>query len=987
MALDSDGTRDATAAGQQRSTPRFAGFISYNREVDTRLARTLQTALHRFAKPWYRLRALRIFRDEASLSASPGLWSSIQGALDDSEHLILLASPQAAASPWVAKEVEYWLRRKSPDRILIALTSGELAWDPVATDFDWDRTTAIPQVLRGVFAEEPRYVDLRAARDLPELSRSRVFRELVADLAAPLHHRPKDELIGEDIRLYRRSRLLASGGVVALTVLAVAATLFAVDATAQARESARQRDAATQQQRLATARGLVAQADLARATDPRTALLLGIAAQHIHSDEQTRGSLANTVTTTGYAATLPGDSAVYTLAFSPNGKVLAAGTSGKVALWDVADPVRARKLGQFDATPESMAFSADGRLLAIGGFLVAGVWDVTDPEHPNQLGQAVKLPGRGTSVGFSPDGQTLATGTSDGSTLLWDLADRGAIRQVGTPLVHSDEVRSVAFAADGHTLVSASSDQSIIVWDVTDRAKPRQLGIPLGADNTAVSPIRVAAGGRLVATKTDTRGGVALSALSGVTPARLLGPADDGDEEIRDLGFSLDGRLLVAGGVDQATVWDLEDPREPRQLGARLVGHRAGIGSVAVSTSDSRTLVATGGLTGEVNLWDLSPPVRPGESVDSPQPAPEPGERLRLIETARSQAYTADGRTLATANSAGMVSLWDVTDPARPRAMGSPLTGLNKRLVTVAVSADGRTLAEASSDGGLLLWDIHDPANPRQLGGPLPGRFGDGNVAFSPDGHLLASSARPTDEAIFSNKDGAVILYDVTDPANPRQIGSTLEQAGRAESLAFSADSHTLAAGTADNTVILWDVSDPRAPKTLGTPLTGHTNFVQNVAFSSHDRLLVTGGSDGTALLWDMADRAHPVRVGQPLSGHGTGGLVTISGDGRLLVIADRNPGNELIMWDLSDGSQPRRLGPALAAQSGAIESVGIAPDGRRLTIGGVDGTIVSWDLGPLFDLRDKAMSYACARTGRGLDRAEWARYVPGLPYEETCSL
>ena len=86
------------AAGDDGRTARFAAFISYNRKADGHLARALQGALHSFAKPWYRVRALRVFRDDASLSASPGLWASVQQALDNSEFLILLASPEPGST-------------------------------------------------------------------------------------------------------------------------------------------------------------------------------------------------------------------------------------------------------------------------------------------------------------------------------------------------------------------------------------------------------------------------------------------------------------------------------------------------------------------------------------------------------------------------------------------------------------------------------------------------------------------------------------------------------------------------------------------------------------------------------------------------------------------------------------------------------------------------------------------------------------------------
>src|SRR5262249_7461744 len=161
-------------------------FISYNRSADLQLSGDLQHALQRFAKPWYRLRALRIFRDVTVLSASPNAWAAVQRGLDESEFLILLASPQAAASPWVKRELSHWLSSKPHGKILIALTGGELVWDHQVGDFDWTLTTALPvDILQGRLSAEPSYVDLRAAKTQPG---SRVFQALVADLAAPLHH-------------------------------------------------------------------------------------------------------------------------------------------------------------------------------------------------------------------------------------------------------------------------------------------------------------------------------------------------------------------------------------------------------------------------------------------------------------------------------------------------------------------------------------------------------------------------------------------------------------------------------------------------------------------------------------------------------------------------------------------------------------------------------------------------------------------------------
>jgi hypothetical protein len=77
---------------------RYDAFISYSHASDSTVAPQLHSALTRFAKPWWRRRSLVIFRDTASLAANPGLWTSLQAAMDDSRYFVLLASPEAATS-------------------------------------------------------------------------------------------------------------------------------------------------------------------------------------------------------------------------------------------------------------------------------------------------------------------------------------------------------------------------------------------------------------------------------------------------------------------------------------------------------------------------------------------------------------------------------------------------------------------------------------------------------------------------------------------------------------------------------------------------------------------------------------------------------------------------------------------------------------------------------------------------------------------------
>ena len=144
---------DTMKRSASTATRSYDAFISYSHAADGLLAPRLQSALQRFAKPWWKRRALRVFRDESSLSANPHLWSSITEALDTSGWFVLLLSPDAASSPWVNQEIDYWKQHKDPSRILPVLTDGTFEW----TEGDVSGS-AVPEQLHGSFSEEPRWV-------------------------------------------------------------------------------------------------------------------------------------------------------------------------------------------------------------------------------------------------------------------------------------------------------------------------------------------------------------------------------------------------------------------------------------------------------------------------------------------------------------------------------------------------------------------------------------------------------------------------------------------------------------------------------------------------------------------------------------------------------------------------------------------------------------------------------------------------------------
>ncbi len=157
------------------TAPKYLAFISYNHDSDERLATALQSSLSRFAKPWYRLRTMRVFRDKTSLSANPALWYSIEQALGESEFFLLLACSASAKSPWVQKEVQWWLQNRSAEKLVISLTDGmileavltrrrvrnfdlfEIIEAQPATPFSPPRCplTTDPQISRAVSASRP----------------------------------------------------------------------------------------------------------------------------------------------------------------------------------------------------------------------------------------------------------------------------------------------------------------------------------------------------------------------------------------------------------------------------------------------------------------------------------------------------------------------------------------------------------------------------------------------------------------------------------------------------------------------------------------------------------------------------------------------------------------------------------------------------------------------------------------------------------------
>ena len=241
---------------------RYKAFISYKHAVLPTFTSEFERALKTYGKPLF-ARPLRVFRDEAHLTPGIDLPKLIAEALDDSEFLILLASPAAAASDWVALELERWCGHLArADNLIIVLVDGDIAVDSTNRTIDWTTTTALPGSLARYLSSVPLYVDVRRLATGTPTLRDPEFKKAINAIAARLHMLDPNDMLGQEILEHRRTLRLRNGvmGALAALVLALGAAFYVARG---------QTILAIDRQREATARALAASAALTFGEAPR----------------------------------------------------------------------------------------------------------------------------------------------------------------------------------------------------------------------------------------------------------------------------------------------------------------------------------------------------------------------------------------------------------------------------------------------------------------------------------------------------------------------------------------------------------------------------------------------------------------------------------------------------------------------------------------------------------------------------------------------
>ncbi|MFI5686699.1 hypothetical protein [Streptomyces sp. NPDC051636] len=530
---------------------------------------------------------------------------------------------------------------------------------------------------------------------------------------------------------------------------------------------------------------------------------------------------------------------------------------------------------------------------------------------------------RVNTVGFSPDGRLLASADSSGKVRLWNTTARpGQPVALGTPLRSSpDAIRALAFSPVGHLLAVTGDDGTVRLWDVGDARHPAGLGAPVRA------------------------GGGAL----------------------KTLGFSPDGHAVAAAGQDgRIRLWGIADPRRPKPLAKPLTGADGEVNGVAFSPDGK--LLACGGSDATVRLWQVTD-LRHASAVGRvPEPIPF---QAGVPGSAQAVAFSPDSRTLAVAGSDQATHLWNVTKPAKPTALDSPIS--NGVVNTVAFSHSGHLMAYGGDDNDVWLENVTDPNASQNLTPALSGHTGHVlALAFNPRGGMLATSGA----------DRTIRLWTI-----PRTILDG--HAGYVDTVALSADGYLLASGSEDDTVRLWDVGYPAAPRPVGASIRGRTPYINWVAFSPRGRVLAVadgrdvqlwdmtaptsprllggpphrsqegfrvlaftpdghtlagGNNDGTVSLWEVSDLSRPAALGPSLNTHGGEVIcLAISPDGRTLAVATQN--GSLHLWDITEPAHARALGTPLRVSADPLQTVVFSPDRRTLATAGSDDTIRLWDL------------------------------------------
>lgn len=867
----------------------YHAFISYSHAEDKVLAPRLREELQRFAKPWRCLRALRLFLDEKSLPLTPALWPTIERELENSRYLLLLASPRAARSDWVPREVSWWIDNKPPGRILLVHTAGnDLDWDDRRGDFHWEDIDALPEVLKGAFAFSPLRLDLRWTKSEGGFQdQDPRFRDAVATIAATLHGKPKDQLIGQDLDQFRKNQLrertvIFAAAAFTIVILALAGFSWKVQSEAMSLTS----------QRLAAraVEALYTDADLERAA------LLAVAAFRSADTPSARGALLLSAAT-GPMVTLPrgapDDDASSTnpiiqdVAIDRSGEQVAAiDGASDLRIWNRVSFSLPIKDPDFDRGFKTVAFLPDGESVLVAGSRNAERCLVNELPECNEIYDDVV-----ESVAVAPSGDYAILGTPSGRVVRRSLADE-TVTVLQSPQSDS-RVNAVAIAENG-MIAAGRDDGAVSVWEREGEQFVATLAIDAavcdapdwGEDLPAVTSLQFDSSGSWLAVG-DASGNLSIWTLDPLRGACYLEAA--GSAEILELDIDASATaIVITNDRGETTVWDKSAGRSTATF-----RHQPLEITSAVALPDFSEFV-TGDRAGGTRIWStVQPPLadRPTWLVghgDITAVALHPAESQFAFGSAEgvlkicrwndrscqqltdlvleggvsAMSYSPSGDWLVAAAENGAIFGWrDGAEPAQFstdsgfHAVSLAVDETQGLLVAAGEIADPSGFGEPAGYG-LEAWNLESRNRV-----DVQGAFVDPAVAaLAPDCPVLVVAAKNL--AKGWNTSG-------TDLGDAKTIESP---PGQASAITFSVDGSRLASGRDDGSIAIWETSCDPASFVLRAQLQidGVGAAAARLSFSPDGRYVVSGHDDGSVALWDI-EVEEPIGVLGRLHGAVTG--------------------------------------------------------------------------------------------------------------------
>lgn len=513
----------------------------------------------------------------------------------------------------------------------------------------------------------------------------------------------------------------------------------------------------------------------------------------------------------------------------------------------------------------SVCYSSDGSTLASGSYDgTVRLWEVTSGRASMEL-RAMDGHDAISSICLSPDGRTIAGGSTSGRIHWWHVATGREIRAFNTSFGLNEERRevvAVCFSPDGSIIAGVSGSGHVILWSTVSS---EMIGLRKGQGEARA--ICISPDGSTIATGFSS-GRIKLWSMTTLGSIAKLGIRD-----LYDYGPFLKQFHL--------------DTHDPESEGTMILEREGWVTSVCYSPDGTK--LVSGYADGAALIWD----VEIGREVMS---------LFDGINEVWSVCFSSDGSRVATSSSDGVVRIWDAST-------GELITKLEGggRIDSVLFSPDDETVAGGLQDGTVRLWDVttehyttlgehHDWAT---------------STSFSPNGSVLASGST----------DGSVRLWDVTaGTLLKRYVGCN----GEVSFVAFSPDGTIIAGLYSDGSVLLWDVTSGFEVARLER----HPDVISSICFSPDGTSIISGSLDGSVRLWD-------VTTGRERGSYGTcmQGLSSIALNKDGTIIAGGCTDGSIHLWDRTTGYE-MGTNEVLQTNLGTITSICFSPDGSAIALG-----------------------------------------------------